>query len=56
MSSIIEWGEIQGRPITFPLEVSNFNAVSMTFDVPSDAARALLPGDAFELVEEPGQN
>jgi hypothetical protein len=54
MSSIIEWGEIQGRPITFPLQVLSFNAVSMTFDVPSNAARALLPGDAFELVEVDG--
>jgi len=54
MSSIVEWGEIQGRPITFPLEVLSFNAVSMTFDVPSDAARGLLPGDAFELVEVDG--
>lgn len=52
--STVDWGELHGRPITFPLEVASFNAVSMTFDVPAEAARELLPGDAFELVQSEG--
>ncbi|MBK5289750.1 MAG: acetoacetate decarboxylase family protein [Acidimicrobiia bacterium] len=51
METTIEWGEIQGRPITFPMEVRTFNAVTMGFSVARSAASALLPGDAFELVE-----
>jgi Flp pilus assembly protein TadD len=39
----------------FPLEVHQFNVAMLLFTVPVDAARTLLPGDAFELVEpEPG--
>ncbi len=45
------WGTIDGREITFPMEVPEFNAVTMMFTVPLDAATALLPGDAFELLE-----
>jgi hypothetical protein len=33
------------------MEVKAFNAVTMGFSVPLDAAARLLPGDAFELVE-----
>lgn len=51
MSSITTWGEIQGREITFPMEVEEFDAATLLFSVPSVAARALIPGDAFEVVE-----
>jgi hypothetical protein len=51
MSAHAVWGEIQGRPITFPMEVTDFEAASLLFSVPLDAARALLPGSAFEVVE-----
>jgi len=51
VSTTVEWGQIQGRPITFPMEVEAFNSVTMGFTVPEGAAAALLPGDAFELVE-----
>lgn len=45
------WGSIQGRPITFPMEVDAFNCVTLGFSVPTARAAALLPGDAFEIVE-----
>jgi hypothetical protein len=45
------WGEIQGQTITFPMEVEAMNAATLLFSVPSDAAAALLPGDAFEVAE-----
>ena len=45
------WGEIQGRAITFPMEVAELRAATLLFSVPAVAARALLPGDAFEVVE-----
>ncbi|MEY2405813.1 MAG: hypothetical protein QOG39_729 [Acidimicrobiaceae bacterium] len=45
------WGTIQGRPIDFPMEVAELNAATMLFSVASDAAAALLPGSAFEIVE-----
>lgn len=48
------WGEIQGREITFPMEVPDFDAATFTFGVPAAAAAALLPGDAFEVVEADG--
>ncbi len=51
MSTTTEWGQIQGRPITFPMEVRAFNAVTMGFSVDASAASRLLPGVAFELVE-----
>ena len=51
MDTAIEWGQIQGRPITFPMEVRAFNAITMGFSVAAAAASPLLPGDAFELVE-----
>ena len=51
MDTAIEWGQIQGRPITFPMEVRAFNAITMGFSVAAAAASQLLPGDAFELVE-----
>ena len=45
------WGSIQGREITFPMEVNSFNAATLGFSVPADAAAALLPGDRFQIVE-----
>lgn len=47
----VVWGEIDGRTITFPMEVTDFDAATLVFSVPAAAARALLPGDAFEVVE-----
>lgn len=45
------WGEIQGREITFPMAVTAMNAATLLFSVPAPAAAALLPGEAFEVVE-----
>lgn len=45
------WGTIQGREITFPMEVTAMNAATLLFSVPADAAARLLPGAAFEVVE-----
>lgn len=45
------WGEIQGREITFPMEVTEMNSATLLFTVPHDAASKLLPGDAFEVIE-----
>jgi hypothetical protein len=47
----IVWGHIDGREITFPMEVRDMDAATLGFTVPADAAQALLPGDAFEVVE-----
>ena len=47
----VTWGEVQGRTITFPMEVEELNAATVLYSVPADAATALLPGDAFEVVE-----
>ncbi len=51
MTSTTTWGSIQGRPITFPMEVDSFNSATLGFSVPAGAASALLPGDSFEIVE-----
>jgi hypothetical protein len=51
VDTTIEWGLIQGRPITFPMEVRAFNSLTMGFTVPVEPAAALLPGSAFEPVE-----
>ena len=45
------WGELDGRTITFPMEVDAFHAATLGYSVPAEAAAALLPGDAFEVVE-----
>jgi len=47
----VVWGTIEGQTITFPMEVTSFNAATMGFSVPTDAASALLPGDAFVVAE-----
>lgn len=45
------WGTIEGREISFPMEVDSFVSATLGFSVPAAAATALLPGDAFEVVE-----
>ena len=50
----VVWGLIQGREITFPMEVADFDAATLMFSVPSAAAQALIPGDAFEVVATDG--
>lgn len=45
------WGEVQGRTITFPMVVEELRAATVLYSVPAAAAAALLPGDAFEIVE-----
>lgn len=45
------WGEIDGQTITFPMEVTNFDAATLVFSVPAAAAQALLPGNDFEVIE-----
>jgi Acetoacetate decarboxylase (ADC) len=45
------WGEVQGRTITFPMEVEELRAATVLYSVPAAAAAARLPGDAFEIVE-----
>lgn len=51
MTTTTTWGSIQGQEITFPMEVDSFNSATLGFSVPAAAAAALLPGDAFEIVE-----
>lgn len=48
------WGEIEGREITFPMEVARFDAATFSFTVPADAAQALLPGESFEVLSNDG--
>lgn len=45
------WGEIDGQTITFPMEVTDFDAATLVFSVPASAAQALLPGPDFEVVQ-----
>jgi len=45
------WGEIDGTTITFPMEVTDFDAATLVFSVPAAAAQALLPGQDFEVVQ-----
>ena len=47
----VVWGEIDGRVITFPMTVPDVAVATVMYDVPLAAATALLPGDAFEIVE-----
>ena len=48
---VVSWGEIDGQEITFPMEVTDFNAATLMWTVPAAAAAALLPGAAFEIAE-----
>jgi hypothetical protein len=43
--------QIQGREVGFPVVVREASSGAATYLVPSKAARALLPGPEFELVE-----
>jgi hypothetical protein len=55
-SDTTHWGEIDGVAIDFPMMVDDMRQATLTYTVPIDAARALLPGDAFEVLEvAPGQ-
>jgi hypothetical protein len=55
-SDTTHWGEIDGVSIDFPMVVDDMRQATLTYTVPLDAARALLPGDAFEVLEvAPGQ-
>jgi hypothetical protein len=57
MSDALEplvWGEIDGQTITFPMEVTDFDAATFVFSVPADAAQALLPGTDFEVIATDG--
>ncbi len=50
-STPLRWGEIDGVEITLPVVVEEMNSATLTFTVPIEPARALLPGDAFEVAE-----
>ena len=45
------WGEIDGQEITFPMEVRDFDAATLIFSVPAEAAQKLLPGNDFSVIE-----
>ena len=45
------WGELDGVQIDFPMVVERMNSATLTYTVPLDAARALLPGSGFEVAE-----
>ncbi len=51
MTGGFEWGTIDDVPITFPMVVDEMRSATLTFTVPIEPARALLPGDAFEVLE-----
>jgi hypothetical protein len=51
-----DWGELDGVAIRFPMVVDEMRSATLTFTVPIGPARALLPGDAFEVLEvAPGE-
>lgn len=45
------WGEIEGVDIEFPMVVEEMRSATLTWTVPIGPARALLPGDAFEVLD-----
>ena len=45
------WGEIDGVSIDFPMVVDSMNQATLSFTVPIEPARALVPGDGFEVLE-----
>jgi hypothetical protein len=53
MGEATVWGMIDARPIVFPAPVQEMNAAFLEFSVPTERARSLLPGDAFEVAESP---
>lgn len=48
------WGQIDAYPICFPFRVDRLKAVVTRFAVPISAARPLVPGRSFDLVEHDG--
>ena len=56
MSKTVVWGQIEGREITFPMEVPDFNGLNLLYTVPLEAAQALIPGESFRALETtPGE-
>ena len=49
------WGEIDGTTITLPMVVADFDAATLLFGVPLEAAAALIPGDAFAVADVGGR-
>ena len=48
--------EIAGRTVTMPVEVRDAAAGTAIFEIDAGAARAIIPGDAFDVVEvSPGR-
>ena len=48
--------QVQGRPVAMPVQVRDASAATVIYDVPLDAARQLLPSEAFAPVESsPGR-
>jgi hypothetical protein len=45
------WGEIDGVSIDFPVVVEEMNSATIVYTVPAEAARPLLPGEAFVVAE-----
>lgn len=45
------WGEIDGVSIDFPMVVPEMNSATLTWSVPLEAARAVIPGDFFEVAD-----
>jgi hypothetical protein len=55
VSRVRLWGQIDAFPVCFPLRTDRLKAVVVQFAVPAPAARPLLPGRCFELVEAAGK-
>ncbi|MCP4436548.1 MAG: acetoacetate decarboxylase family protein [Actinomycetia bacterium] len=51
MTESKHWGEIDGVSIDFPMEVTDMNSATLTWSVPIEPARALIPGDGFEVAD-----
>lgn len=51
VSEPLIWGEIDGQVITFPMEVADLDVATILFTVPLATAQALVPGEAFEVVD-----
>lgn len=51
MTETKHWGEIDGVSIDFPMEVASFNSATLTWTVPVEPARELIPGDGFEVAD-----
>lgn len=48
------WGEIDGVSIDFPMVVRSMNSATLTWSVPIEPARKLVPGDGFEVADMGG--